>query len=506
MLTITFIITIFFKGKKFSFRQFIFGATVRKIACCAFFLLFVLSSKGQEMWGISNSNYAGTMGIYLNPSTIVAAPYRYDFNLFALDAFVENNYMYMPAKYKVVPRAIEGDTANQKNATMESYNPSTIHGFVHAFIVGPSVVINSGRSAWGVHVDFRAEGEALHLPNFFSPEEQDKLKNSIYFGDPITTPHVTSAAMSWAEYGVTYGRVGIRQEKDFLKWAVTLNLLQGFEGMYADIRKLNYSITDTNVATIHLMDATIAHALPSGNGSAGDIFSSRGWGLGTTIGVTYIHQMKQRGYDCNKASDTQKKYKYRLGASIIDIGRVQFTRDAQSAIAQTSSDQVWSNLDKTKFGSFNSFDTTLVSHVGGSISNKPFNIWLPMALSVQFDYCLTPQVYANASVVQRIHFAGNELARGNQDVLSLRYERRRFETAFNFSLYEYSQPAMGASLRYMFFFIGTDRLGDLAGFQDLKSADVYFGIKFSLCDLPGKKKHSTSCPAYKSNLGGTGSM
>jgi len=52
----------------------------------------------------------------------------------------------------------------------------------------------------------------------------------------------------------------------------------------------------------------------------------------------------------------------------------------------------------------------------------------------------------------------------------------------------------------------TDRLGDLAGFQDLKSADVFFGIKFNLCNLPGKKKHSVSCPAYKSNLGGSGSM
>src|SRR5690348_8195839 len=115
MLTITFILTIFCKGKKFSFRQLIFGATMRKIVCSIFFLLLMLNGRAQEMWGLNNSNYAGNLGIYLNPSTIVAAPYRYDFNLFALDIFAENNFAYIPAQYKVVPRAIEGDTSNQKN-------------------------------------------------------------------------------------------------------------------------------------------------------------------------------------------------------------------------------------------------------------------------------------------------------------------------------------------------------------------------------------------------------
>jgi len=375
-------------------------------------------------------------------------------------------------------------------------------------VVGPSAVFNSGNSAWGVHVDFRAEGELLKLPNFFSPDAVNNLKNTAYYGEPFNMPHITAAGMSWAEYGVTYGRVGIKKEKDFLKWAVTLNYLQGFDGMYLDVRKMNYAVTDTNTATIHAMDATFAHALPSGGNGGGpsDIFTNRGWGLGSTIGVTYIHQLKQHGYDCGTAADHSMKYKYRFGASLIDIGRIQFNRDAESALVQTNSDQVWSQLDKTKFGSFGAFDSTLVNHVGGSISNKPFDIWLPMALSMQFDYSLTPQVYANASVVQRIHFAGNELARGNQGVLSIRYELRRFEVNTNVSLYEYSQPAMGASLRYLFFFVGTDRLGDLAGFQDLKSADVYFGFKYNLCDLHVSKKHSVSCPAYKSNLGGSGTM
>ncbi|MBK8363876.1 MAG: hypothetical protein IPL24_09375 [Bacteroidetes bacterium] len=49
-------------------------------------LIFISQfSYGQEMWGISNSNYSGNMGIFLNPSEIVGAPYKYEINLIAGD-------------------------------------------------------------------------------------------------------------------------------------------------------------------------------------------------------------------------------------------------------------------------------------------------------------------------------------------------------------------------------------------------------------------------------------
>src|SRR5713226_5582980 len=103
---------------------------MRYKATVLLFFIAVIDTSAQEMWGISNSNYSGNMGIFLNPSTIVAAPYKYDFNLIGLDVFAENNFMYIPAENKVVPRAIEGDTANK--VTVQNYQHSSQHAFAHA--------------------------------------------------------------------------------------------------------------------------------------------------------------------------------------------------------------------------------------------------------------------------------------------------------------------------------------------------------------------------------------
>ena len=64
-------------------------------------------SYGQEMWGISNSNYSGNMGIFLNPSTIVGAPYKYEINIIAGDFFAENSYIYFPKEENILMQIIQ---------------------------------------------------------------------------------------------------------------------------------------------------------------------------------------------------------------------------------------------------------------------------------------------------------------------------------------------------------------------------------------------------------------
>src|SRR4051812_19109176 len=62
-------------------------------ALCIIFFTFSIGVYGQEMWGIANSNYAGNMGMHLNPASMVGAPYKYEINLVAGDFFFDNNYL-----------------------------------------------------------------------------------------------------------------------------------------------------------------------------------------------------------------------------------------------------------------------------------------------------------------------------------------------------------------------------------------------------------------------------
>jgi hypothetical protein len=319
----------------------------------------------------------------------------------------------------------------------------------------------------------------------------DEFHSPLLFGHRFSSHPFTSAYASWFEVGGTYGRIYRETEHQLIKWAATGNILIAMNGYHFNQRKLDFTPVDSTTLIVHSLDASLSHA--TGN----SFFGLRGAGLSTTLGATYISHPDRGAFECNMGNDKIRKYNYRLGASLIDLGTIYFFNQAELLNVNTTADRVWNGIDTVKFGSFRELDTTLVTNVGGSIREKNFFVWLPLALSVQFDYQIRPNLFANASIVNRIHFTSNQIARGNQFNTSVRYERRRYEAALNFTLFEYKQPSLGLGLRYRFFVIGTDRLLQTLGLSDVKAFDFFFGIKFQFCKKPFSP--GPDCPAYLSN-------
>lgn len=467
---------------------------MKRITLLLLLCLFSVSAFSQEMWGISNSNYSGNMGIFLNPATIVGAPYKYEFNILAGDFFAENTYIYFPPSSKIIPRSLFG-TVPAGKIFFDDYTGNPQSGFAHTLLIGPSYIKNNGASAWGFHTAYRNEMSVLKAPAGLSKFAYEKYKYPNAFGQRLSSNPFSIAWMSWAEAGLTVGKVYMETEKNYLKWAATGNLLVGFDGMFLDARQLDYTFYDSTHSVIHAMDATLGHALNADGNSS--LFGIRGVGLGATVGAMYMRHRNPGAFDCNKTSDQFKKYQYRLGLSLMDIGGIRFFRQAQQLTVRTTTDRSWDGIDTVKFTTMAAFDTLISTKVNGNttISNKGFTMWLPSAISLQFDYCLLPRVYANATWVNRIHFSPKEVARGNQVDLSVRYERRRYEAALDFTMFEYKQPSMGIGLRYSFFVIGTDRLLQWLSLTDVKSFDFFFGFKFNTCNWPFKR-NGPDCPAY----------
>ena len=209
----------------------------------------------------------------------------------------------------------------------------------------------------------------------------------------------------------------------------------------------------------------------------------RGLGLSTTLGATYMHKRRQGGFECNRSNDNMKKYDYRIGVSLIDLGTIRYFRKSQVANVATTTNQVWTGIDTANIN-LNNIGESLVNNVGGTINDDGFYIWAPLAISTQFDYSFTPKIYGNLSLVKRIHFTENQIARGDQMNISARYEKRKFEANINYSLFEWDQSSIGLGLRYKWFVIGTDRLLQFIGLSDVQAFDFFFGFKFQFCKKP----------------------
>jgi hypothetical protein len=460
--------------------------------------LFTVHVSAQEMWGTANSNYAGNMGIHLNPSTIVGAPYKYELHYISMDFFAENSYLYVPLEQNAIMKGISGN-AERGKAFFDIYDNTLQSGFGHVLLNGPAFIKNNGNDAFAFRMTLRNEISAINVPSPVAKYIYEEYKYEPFVGSRFVTPSFSAAYMTWAELGGTYGKAIIERQRDFLKWAVSGNILFGFDGMFMDARQLDYSVYDSSTIVIHNMDATVGHALQAdGKTGFGNFMKLRGLGLSTTIGATYIHNRNRGAFDCNATAGDLKKYQYRIGASLMDFGFMRFFSQTQVLEVKNTDDRIWSRLDSIRFHSFGHLDQLLSNNVNGtttSVEDKGFTMFVPSAVSIQFDYCFRPHVFANLTWLNRIYYSPQEIARGNQMNLSARYESRRIEANANVSLFEYDQPAVGVGFRIGVFTIGTDRLLEILSLADIRSFDLFFGFKKQFCSW--KKRKKDHCDAYK---------
>ena len=128
---------------------------------------------------------------------------------------------------------------------------------------------------------------------------------------------------------------------------------------------------------------------------------------------------------------TQKPdYIYRIGISLIDLGYVDFNRSSASFHLQTDSAD-FSNWHQSKFSGFDQFDQTLsaIFYHGDSsksLTANHFNMALPAAISIQADWNIYENFFANMTIIKGLgHGNNNGVTRPDVYSLTPRSERYR---------------------------------------------------------------------------------
>ncbi|MEO8087019.1 MAG: DUF5723 family protein [Bacteroidota bacterium] len=447
----------------------------------------VMNLSAQEMWGYANSNYSGIMGLHVNPAKVVGTPYEFEVNVLGADIFYDNNYLYLPKLSAVNTKTTSTEDGTKSNPTtfVEYTSPGSKHAFVNALVLGPGFIKNKLNHAWAVHSAVRVVASANGVPSaltqgFSSGFDYAPLHNKVF-----RDMKLNAAGMAFAEVGFTYGKVYINRELHWLAWGATLNGIIAFDGMYLHAEAGEYSIPDSSSLYMNHVNLDYGHAFGLGQ-------SPRGYGGSADLGLVYIHKRVSGGYECGKNADNKKRYQYKVGLSLIDMGYVNFSSEAARIRINDGSLQ-WSYLDTAKFKSVDDFDRQLSAHSSGDEGANQFGMITPAAASLQLDYCLEPRWYASLSFMQRIPLSNREVYRANSISFTPRYERSKFEASLSANMYEYEHVYLGAALRYSFFVIGTDRLSSFFG-SDVRSMDVFFGFKFNSCMLQKKVSNKGKCP------------
>lgn len=206
--------------------------------------------------------------------------------------------------------------------------------------------------------------------------------------------------------------------------------------------------------------------------------------MGLDIGVVYV---KRKGIDnkrYKRLCDQQyNDYKYRIGISILDIGRIKYKNNTQLH-SYDNVNILWQDYDTLSFDNINQMVSELSNVFYGdpdaSLQATSMKIGLPTALSVQADLHFSKNIYFGGYWIHPIRLNRHTLRRPAQLSFVPRYETKYLEFSLPLSLYEYQYPRVGASVRLYFLTIGTERIGTWIGLSNLDGMDLYFSVKIGI--------------------------
>lgn len=448
------------------------------------------------MLGIANSNFAGNMGMGMNPTSMLLMPYRWELNIISGDIFAENNYIRYP-KNQLMGSSEGSVTPLPHGGLLDTYSPAPKNAHERLFMRLPSFIYRTDNDqAFGISFSVRDDISIRNISPKLAKYLFEGLEYIPLSGEPIHVDPFRIAGMTWAEIGLSYGKL-IKKGNDHLLLAGTLNLIGAFQGLYFYNNNTDITVTaDTSMTmAINGMDAELGFDLPRNSNEA---MAGRGKGASVNLGFTYVSN-PYRGTFKDSRTIARKRYDYRIGASIIDAGMVYFNRNAH--VYDFNNTTV--NLDSVNAinpKGVNGLDQFIMDNLmtGTNSIDNSFYLMTPMAASVQFDYCFAPRWYANATVVQRANPPAPHVDLPNIVSITPRYETSFFEVALPYSLYDYYLMRVGVAVRYRFLVLGTDKLGTFVTNNDITGMDFYFGIKLSDYDFIRKGKHGRQdhCSAY----------
>jgi len=467
----------------------------RRAILVATIFLITGYTHAQEQLGIRTSNYGGVNALTLNPAAGLTSPFRWDVNLVEFGQFFDNNYLFienfrlldvlnLPSKGALRPELERKDLPTPPDRFVVDFYRSTgadftFRGDVFTQVLGPSLMLKLGDATTvGFYTRVRGSVSTRRLPGILGYYE---FTQELY-DSSFTVQAFKLSGMAWSELGLNYARTG-ETDNGQISIGGTLKWLQGYEAGFGSMEQpMRFReipggrLLGEQGSTQHFF------TIPSLNGWEWQP-KRKGSGLAVDLGLVYT---------ISEAEDT---YRWRFGFSLLDVGAVHFTKQAERhRVVVTDS----TSLFFREFEQFKNveqldsiarlFSRQTMKDPYASLQGRSFSIWLPAAFSAQADFAVTPSFFLNASLVQGIPFTKNMLRRSSVAALTPRFENRWLEAALPITLLNWQRVRTGLAARLAFFWFGTEDLGSVFGRSDFDSTDFYFAIKVNPFQFNSKKE------------------
>lgn len=392
----------------------------------------------QNYLGVHSSNYAGVMGLDIQPASFVDGRFVADINLFSGNVGGWTNVMKfdtrdMPGWWI---KSFRDETSWMKpdstfsdrymidsyrlgsNKKLGMYSNMQLDILNFAFHVTPKIAIGLGVKARGIANIDDASPELIKLA-------QNGLDYSQLWSQNLKDQNVNVSAMAWREYKLNYGQVILDKGEHFLKMGVGIKLLQGTTSAYMYSKDINYGLN--NKDTSFLLQGDFSYGYSDNlDGEKIDVEkmltgSASRLGFGFDLGFVYEWRPNYQDfkYEMDGKTDLwrkdKNKYKARVGLSLLDVGGMRFTKGGYSrdfTVRETNPFDLTVFKDAKDLEAFDRILDSLIqfdpdwSAKEGTGQTYYHN--LPTALSLQADYQIWKDFYVNVTGIVNLLSNKNE--------------------------------------------------------------------------------------------------
>ena len=460
-----------------------------------FGLLFPKKGQAQEMAALSFSNYSGISGAWANPAFLTGSKVYMDFRLVGGHVFFDNNFAYIPKDSTNFWKLLRSDSIPQPYGkygynSFYTYYKNRKYNNLAAVVsaMAPAFMLQAGKHAFGISFNARSYNSFHQFPNAILETLYKGSPDPSYNDNNTYFRNLNFASLSWMELGFHYAYDFYNRYGNKFTAGVSLKLLYGVEGFYTSIKTLKYHSLSNKQVQIDTLDGTVGFALPveyTSNPNAKLNPFTKGHGIGLDVGFLFTKNTDNVSGSNEKqwCAIPYQDYKYRIGFSIMDIGRIRFKDNAQLHEYNVKN-KLLTDVFSTNFSGINSVMQTISYELYGdslaSLKDSVFNMSLPTAMSFQMDYHFKKNLYISGFWIQPLRFQNKSLRRPAQLLVMPRYETRMLGVSLPVSWYDYQKLRVGLALRIYSVTIGTEKLGTFLGMGDLTGMDLYVNVKINL--------------------------
>lgn len=464
-------------------------------------VLLTQYSQAQQLLGIANSNYAGTNGIYMNPSSIADSRHGFYFNLFTFDGMLTNNYLRYSGP-NLAESLVNDDFGKDNEYLQERLNGKPKMFAAGAEVRLPSFMLKlSPKHSFAVASRFRTSIQGNNIAEDIfkvikygaGSEAMQNVYNNSHFNFNVN---------SFLETGITYGRVLIDQDKHFIKGGVTVKRLTGVYSAHLINKELGYTIKEDAEGNpmLEIQRLNMQMGYSRGNFEIDPqetLFNrnapGKGWGM--DIGFTYEYRPDIEDYrytmDGKERLDNRKnKYKYRVGVALMDMGGIKYNDSGLSRSYNISRQNVVISAEDIENSNIDDIDELLIDvlDIKPSEQSSFFRSGLPTALHLNLDYRIADRLYVNTTILQGLRGRHGLGMRQNAMLAVVpRIEMKWLELSFPLSLVNnYSSFTFGTMVKIGPLFVGSDNISGLVGMGKPFGTNVYAGMAIPI--FKGKKK------------------